>query len=140
MSTEFTRARALAEHHHYGQMYGEKPYMYHIDSVIASVKAKWGVYNTTILAVAALHDIIEDTDVTEGYLLQHFSKDIVRPVVALTKLDGEDYAMYIERVKGSHYSKEVKVHDTLCNLTESVMADSKSRVRKYTTQLQMLVS
>lgn len=38
-----------------------------------------------------------------------------------------------------HYSKEVKIHDTLCNLTEAIMADYAYRVKKYSNQLQLLV-
>ena len=60
-------------------------------------------------------------------------------VVALTKIEGEQYDAYIHRVKEFHYSKEVKIHDTLYNLTESIMSDSAYRVKKYSNQLQLLV-
>ena len=135
----FEVAYELAQHYHFGQMYGSKPYMYHIDAVINSVKRKWGEHNRDILAIAALHDIIEDTKMTEELLTNLVGKDVTRCVVALSKLEGEDYLAYIFKVRQHHYSKEVKIHDTLVNLTESIMADSKSRVKKYAKQLDLLL-
>jgi (p)ppGpp synthase/HD superfamily hydrolase len=136
----FNIAYNLAYERHIGQMYGDKPYMYHIDSVIASVIRKWGSGNRAILAIAALHDVLEDTDLTEAQLVKRLGKDITKCVVALSKIvPDETYEQYIYRVREFHYSKEVKIHDTLCNLIESIMADSAYRVKKYTKQLQLLV-
>jgi len=135
----FEVAYGLAEKWHAGQMYGDKSYMYHLDIVVESIKRKWGDGNRALLAVAVLHDILEDTDLTEEELKAHVGKDITKFVVALSKIEGEAYEHYIYRVKEYHYSKEVKIHDTLCNLTESIMADSAYRVKKYSNQLQLLV-
>jgi len=135
----FDIAYALAEKWHAGQMYGDHPYMYHLNAVVDSIKRKWGDGNRALLAVAVLHDILEDTDLTEEELISAVGKDITKCVVALTKKEGEAYDAYIYRVKEYHYSKEVKIHDTLCNLTESIMADSAYRVKKYSNQLQLLV-
>ena len=135
----FDIAYGLAEKWHAGQMYGDQSYMYHLNAVVESIKRKWGDGNRALLAVAILHDILEDTDLTEEELKLLVGKDITKCVVALTKVDGEQYEHYIYRVKEFHYSKEVKIHDTLCNLTESIMADSAYRIKKYSNQLQMLV-
>jgi (p)ppGpp synthase/HD superfamily hydrolase len=86
-----------------------------------------------------LHDILEDTDCTEDILIQEVGKDVTKFVVALTKREGEAYEDYIHRVREFHYSKEVKIHDTLCNLTESIKSDSAYRVKKYANQLKVLV-
>lgn len=137
--SNFDCALILAQHHHRDQKYGDKPYIYHLNAVVDSIKRKWGEGNTDLLAVAILHDILEDTDCTEQDLITVVGKDVTKCVVALTKVDGEAYDAYIYRVKEYHYSKEVKIHDTLCNLTESIMADSAYRVKKYSNQLQLLV-
>lgn len=135
----FEIARILAARKHAGQMYGDKLYMYHLMAVVESVARKWGWHNKDLLAIAVLHDILEDTDLTFEELVEAVGKDIARCVEALSKREGEDYHDYIARVKEHHYAKEVKIHDTLCNLTESIMADSKNRVKKYSNQLQLLV-
>lgn len=135
----FEIAYELAEKYHAGQMYGDRPYLYHLNAVVESIKRKWGDGNKALLAVAVLHDILEDTDCTEEILKEAVGKDVTKFVVALTKVDGENYENYIYRVREFHYSKEVKIHDTLCNLTESIMADSAYRVKKYSNQLQLLV-
>lgn len=136
----FEVARVLAYRKHAGQMYGDKPYSYHLSAVVESVARKWGWHNKDILAIAVLHDVREDTNLTYDELVAAVGKDIARCVENVTKREDEDYHAYIERVKSDHYSKEVKIHDTLCNLTESIMADSKNRVKKYANQLQLLVS
>lgn len=135
----FEIAYGLAEQYHEGQMYGDRPYIYHLNAVVESIKRKWGDGNKALLAVAVLHDILEDTSCTEEILKEAVGKDITKFVVALTKVEGETYENYIYRVREFHYSKEVKIHDTLCNLTESIMADSAYRVKKYSNQLQVLV-
>lgn len=133
-------AHRLASHMHMGQLYGPHPYIYHLEAVVASVKLKWGEHNRALLAVAILHDIIEDTSMTEQRLAEHVGKDVAKYVAALSKIEGEAYEDYIARVRKHHYSKEVKIHDTLCNLTESIIADSTHRVKKYSKQLALLVA
>lgn len=139
MNNVFDIAKELAEKYHADQKYGDKPYMYHLNAVVESVKRKWGDGNRALLAVAILHDILEDTDCTEVTLQNKVGKDITKYVIALSKIEGEEYSNYIYRVKEFHYSKEIKIHDTLVNLTESIMADSAYRVKKYSNQLQLLV-
>lgn len=90
-------------------------------------------------AVAYLHDILEDTTYTEEQLRATFPEEIADAVVAITKVEGEVYAEYIAKVKANALAHKVKIHDTLCNLTESVRKMQKGRIMKYTTQLQLLV-
>lgn len=136
----YQKAHKLAVHMHTGQMYGDVEYIVHLEEVVASVKRKWGEHNRDLLAVAILHDIIEDTNMTEQKLSNHVGKDIAKYVQALSKIEGEPYDAYIARCREHHYTKEVKIHDTLCNLTRSIMADSRKRVQKYSKQLALLVA
>lgn len=138
MKTLYERAHELAAHHHKDQMYGDWPYIYHLESVVESIKRKWGSGNEALLAVAILHDILEDTKCTKEELIKAVGKDVTKYVEAVNKRPDEDYMAYIHRVCEFHYSKEVKIHDTLCNLTESIMADSAYRVQKYSKQLVLL--
>lgn len=128
-------ARALAQKFHAGQMYGREPYMYHLEMVTASCGRE---NDDRLQVIAMLHDIIEDTDVTYDMLLMMFGKDIANAVKALTKDSGDPYAMYIDRVKENELARIVKMHDTLCNLEESMVRRDTKRIMKYSKQLQLL--
>ena len=90
--------------------------------------------------IGLLHDILEDTAMTEAVLRSLFDKDIVNAVVALTKVADEPYEAYIERVRGNALALKVKMHDSLCNLKESMVRGDKKRILKYSKQLQLLAA
>lgn len=130
------RAINLVEKYHKGQKYSIHPYVYHLQAVSDSIDTG---DNFTHIIVAWLHDILEDTTCTEAELREQFSKEIVDAVVAISKVPGEKYFDYIEKVKQNPIALSVKIHDTLCNLTESIKAKERSRIRKYAIQLTILV-
>lgn len=127
------KAYSISSHYHKGQMYGEKSYMYHLALVSFSVGA-----DENSKAVAYLHDILEDTACKTEELSQMFPREIVEAVVAITKIPGEKYSDYINKVACNKLALHVKVHDTLCNLTESTKLGQWGRVRKYSEQLKQL--
>lgn len=87
------------------------PYILHPLHVMENVKSKEGKI------VAILHDIIEDTDVTEDYLLKMgLSKHIVDAVVALTRSGDKDYQEYIKDLSTNSLAKEVKIADLEHNM------------------------
>jgi (p)ppGpp synthase/HD superfamily hydrolase len=67
--------------------------------------------------VALLHDVIEDTPVTYDDLLNkhQLPKDIADAVLILTKTKGEDYSLYLKRVKENKLARVVKLADNLHN-------------------------
>lgn len=67
--------------------------------------------NDQILAVAYLHDVLEDTEVTEEDLREMFPTDVVEAVKALTKEKYENYQYYLDRVKANEWAKMVKLAD-----------------------------
>ncbi|GAA6382272.1 HD domain-containing protein [Intestinibacter bartlettii] len=87
------------------------PYILHPLHVMENVNSKEGKI------VAILHDIIEDTDVTEDYLLKiGLSKRIVDAVVALTRSKDMDYQEYIKNLSSNPLAKEVKLADLEHNM------------------------
>lgn len=87
------------------------PYILHPLHVMENVNSKEGKI------VAILHDIIEDTDITENYLLKiGFSKRIVDAVVALTRSEDMDYQEYIKNLSSNPLAKEVKLADLEHNM------------------------
>ena len=84
------------------------PYILHPLHVMENVNGK---------IVAILHDIIEDTDITENYLLKiGLSKRIVDAVVALTRSEDMDYQEYIKNLSSNPLAKEVKLADLEHNM------------------------
>ncbi|MBE5944137.1 MAG: HD domain-containing protein [Lachnospiraceae bacterium] len=61
--------------------------------------------------LAMLHDVIEDTFLTEGDLRPVFGDDIVDTLLILTKGEGEDYFDYIGRITGNQSAIRVKMAD-----------------------------
>ena len=87
------------------------PYILHPLHVMENVNSK------ECKIVAILHDIIEDTDVTEDYLLKiGLSKRIVDAVVALTRSEDIDYQEYIKNLSSNPLAKEVKLADLEHNM------------------------
>lgn len=129
---------ALGEHN--GQMYGDKDYSYHLASVVDKCKELYESCDDAenIIALAWLHDIIEDTFVNYTMLNYWFGTEIADAVVSVTKVEGEGYNDYIHRVKNNSLGLKVKIADTLCNLEESIKIQDQRRIKKYTKQLQLL--
>ena len=94
-------------------------------------------------AVAYLHDVLEDTSLTEKDLLQmEIPNDIVIAVKVLTKEKGESYTKYIERIKENKLACKVKTADLKHNMDLSrIPKPSKidyERVKKYERALTFL--
>jgi (p)ppGpp synthase/HD superfamily hydrolase len=75
-----------------------------------------GSYDPKVMIVGFLHDIIEDTDVSENDLYYiGFDKDIVEAVIAMTHPKHEPYVDYAKRVAANAIARQVKVHDVMDN-------------------------
>lgn len=131
----FELAKTIAAKYHKGQMYGKRDYMYHLEMVAASLM---GEFDERLSIIGILHDILEDTTCPQSLLFELFEDNVVNAVVALSKVDGESYDDYIVRVQSNPLALKVKMHDTKCNLEESLMRADMKRVRKYAKQMLLL--
>lgn len=96
------------------------------------------------LVVAVLHDIIEDTEVTEEDLIIHgFDFDIVQAVVAITKVKGETYHEYLNRVKCNELATSVKLVGLTHNMDLTRMPNPAEkdyqRLEKYKKAFRFLI-
>ena len=91
-----------------------EPYIIH-PLEVANILADLELDDATICA-ALLHDVLEDTNVTEDELRNMFPNEIVDGVITLTHRKDESYFEYISRVSTSKLAKKVKVADLLHNL------------------------
>tara|TARA_R110000744_G_scaffold10369_11_gene32395 strand:- start:7900 stop:8337 length:438 start_codon:yes stop_codon:yes gene_type:complete len=115
-SALYTKAFALALKAHEGQTRRDGTSYFH--NHILPVAMSFDEDRILQRTVAILHDIIEDTYVTAVILLeQGFSKQIVDAVVAITKIKGMSYDLYLAGVKANELSRQVKLKDMIHNLS-----------------------
>ncbi len=92
---------------------GGFPYIIHLLKVYSGVSS----YNEKVCAL--LHDIIEDTDITYDDLKKvGYSDEIIEILTILTKLKGEDYRDYIDRIINSnnYQAMNIKLADLRHNM------------------------
>ncbi len=76
--------------------------------------------------VALLHDVIEDTSVTISDLrAEGFSEKILDAIEHLTKIEGENYQDFIQRVAENNLATKVKIQDLTDNMDLSRLGDVK---------------
>lgn len=142
MSDVIVNARRLAMQYHEGQFYGTVPYWEHLEAVVESLQQKYSYVSpesAELFATAWLHDILEDTECNPSEISDACGPTVMLAVLNLSKRSGQGYEHYIKMVKACPIALEVKLHDSLANLTASVMSGEKGRIRKYIKQLQLLV-
>jgi (p)ppGpp synthase/HD superfamily hydrolase len=88
------------------------------------------------MAIALLHDVIEDSTITAKDLLEiGFSKTIVDAVSVLTKKKNERYDYFINRVLKSKLATKIKIYDIEDNMNllrlNTVSKKDLQRLEKY---------
>ena len=91
---------------------GGAPYILHPLAVMEKLRTR----DEELKCIAILHDIIEDTSVTEEILYQQgMTKRIVDGVLCLTKVEGQTYEEYQEAVFSNVDAMKVKMCDLAHN-------------------------
>lgn len=143
------RAEKFATEKHKGQKYGEHDYVCHLEGVVHRVILRNAKDITEgggnpmlaiLIAIAWLHDVMEDCGVTYKELVDNFGVCIADAVLRLTKHKGVDYNTYMVACCESALAREVKICDTLANLNESFNTHNEKGMKKYPTQLAILVA
>lgn len=94
-----------------------RPYSTHPDKVV-EILEMFGITDQELLCAAYLHDVLEDTDVSEDLILCEFGNIVLGLVKELTFKSGSD-DFYVEQVrKLSSKSKLIKIADILANITD----------------------
>lgn len=117
----YNKALFYAAQAHNGQLYAGLPYIVHVcmvaDEVLAADKHEPLDNLTDAVQIALLHDVLEDTPVTEKEMLKHFKPTIVHGVDLLTKKEGlplPDYLLNIQ--EGGTDVSAIKMCDRIVNL------------------------
>ena len=117
--TQLEIARKIAINAHEGQFrkMGEdkgKPYIVHPERVSKALE----YYGNIFAASGMLHDVLEDTNMTEEDLRSQGVHDEVIDVVKhVTKRKGENYLDFILRIKEYSFATKVKIADLKDNMT-----------------------
>lgn len=134
------KAYKIAKKAHLGQVdKAGEDYIKHPEKVASFVKTD------EEKAVAYLHDVIEDTELTLEDLYEYdFSKEVIEAVDIITKKRGEDYQSYLNSVKNNKLARAVKLADLrhnsdLTRLTKVTEKDIK-RKEKYQKAIDFLNS
>ena len=134
------KAYEIAKKAHLGQVdKAGEDYIKHPEKVASFVKTD------EEKAVAYLHDVIEDTELTLEDLCEYdFSKEVIEAVDIITKMRGEDYQSYLNSVKKNKLARAVKLADLrhnsdLTRLTKVTEKDIK-RKEKYQKAIDFLNS
>ncbi|HEU8062309.1 TPA: GTP pyrophosphokinase [Streptococcus pneumoniae] len=94
-------------------------------------------------AVALLHDVIEDSDITAADLFASgLSNEVVTAVQILTKKKGQSYQEYFGKVKSNNLARVVKLadlkHNSDLSRLKSVTNTDYERVKKYKNAIYYL--
>lgn len=102
LPSRIDKARAFAVHAHGRQMYGDKPYVFHLDQVAELLKP----YGDDARVIGYLHDTVEDTAFTAEDLAQEFGQFIADCVSLVSDVPGPDR----KSRKAKTYARLAKVH------------------------------
>ena len=122
-------ARELAFKAHDGQFRndGVTPYFNHVQNVAFTVVP----HTPSNIAAAYLHDVLEDTSVTEQDLRDAgIPEEVIESVKLLTHPHGEPYLDYIKRVEPNLIAYAVKLADIFSNLNDSPTERQKAKYEK----------
>lgn len=128
-------ARIFAINAHDEQMYGDRPYSYHLDMVAAYLAP----YGKDVLIIGYLHDVIEDTSSDRGQIESEFGPLVAECVTILTDEPGSSRAerkakIYakLAKVPGrAELALIVKAADRLANVQACIDDDKQSLLATY---------
>jgi len=137
------KAREFSINAHWGQMYGDRPYIYHLDAVVNLLKP----YGENAMVIGYLHDVIEDAEEKKKEELaleikKEFGPFIYRCVSILTNEPGENrkerkQKTYL-KLSGINGEEElalvVCVADRLANIQACNADENKKLLKMYKSE------
>lgn len=141
LNEQLKRAIEIAVETHSGQVdRNGQPYLGHVFRVMNAGQT------LQEKIVGALHDVIEDSDLTlEDLKTEGFPNEIIDAVYAMTHdVATETYSEYLERVLKNHIAIRVKLNDLTDNMDlrryDALNEEIINRMKKYLDAYQWLIS
>ncbi|WP_295508913.1 HD domain-containing protein [Accumulibacter sp.] len=131
-------ARAFALAAHGSQRYGDLPYSHHLDEVVALLSP----YGREAQVIGYLHDVLEDTEVTDLDIRKRFGQLVADCVSLLTDLSGANraerkrktYARLTTVTGPTELALVVKAADRLANVRSCVRDDRRGLMIVYRSE------
>ncbi|MDB4293113.1 hypothetical protein N9954_06850 [Maribacter sp.] len=123
-------ARTLAEKAHCNQLYGNFPFLKHLEDVTKCAMS-FGVGSPEILVTCFLHDTLEDTCCSLKTIQAFFGDTVAKAVEALT--NGNDNKPRYDLLVGSNLGLLVKLFDRLANISQAILEGNPKGI-KYVKQ------
>ena len=140
MKNMLANAIALASEKHKGQFdKGGMPYILHPLKVMHYLKSD----DLELMAIAVLHDVVEDTDVTFKDLSEMgMSSRIIQGVAALTKMPGQTLDEYMTIIQDNPDAIRVKLadlrHNSDIRRLKGISDKDIARLQKYNSMYLVL--
>lgn len=135
------RAILYALQKHEGQLRkdSELPYIVHPVEVM-KLLTHIGITDTNMLCAAVLHDVVEDTPVTDIGLRLDWGNTIADLVDALTRRETVSKTDYMESFRTAPLAvKAIKLCDRYCNARDYIRAGKYDTVRGYSAKALPLI-
>ena len=94
-------------------------YIFHIMRVTENCRQMWGHKDEELLAIAAGHDLLEDTVCSKATIFFEFGERVHDAIVALSKYEGQTYEEYQAAVLSNEDAMRVKLADLKDNMDTS---------------------
>lgn len=138
MSDKIKDAREFALKAHKNQLYGQKPYIYHLEQVVAILAD----YGEEAQIIGYLHDTVEDTDTSADEIETRFGKSVAEAVKILTDEPGQtrEYRKKLTytkmaKVRGfAEVALIVKAADRLANIRACLDWNRQDKLQMYQTE------
>jgi len=114
-------AETFARNAHGSQMYGDQPYAAHLEAVVQVLKDA-GMDDNVLLSAAWLHDVIEDTELTQEDIANLCGSDVAAIVWACTGVGAnrrERNRSISEKIGTNWRYASVKTADRIANVEAS---------------------
>ena len=117
-----------------------KSYVEHLQAVVNNLIDP----TNEMIAVAWLHDSVEDTEITLNTIKALFGDVVADAIDAITKRENEPYCDYLNRVKANAIARAVKIADLSHNMEltrlSTITEKDILRVNKYNAAKQFLLT
>lgn len=129
------KAREFALRVHGQQKYGDKPYVYHLDQVVALLQN----YGEDAQVIGYLHDAVEDTEATLAEVRREFGALVAECVDLVSDVPGPDrksrktktYARLAKVSGPSELALIVKAADRLANVRMCIKENNRDLLQVY---------
>lgn len=136
MSKEEKLAKAIAfaaEKHANQKRKDGTPYIFH-PLAVAELLKRYG-YDIDYQVAGVLHDVLEDTDATDGEV-KAFGKDVYEAVKLVTRPKGADEAEYVKNILENRMAAAVKNADKVHNVCDIITTNNRNAILNYVKKVE----